>query len=75
MEAGGSYSHSAPIPVVIYRRVPVGLGSTSSRPHSLGGMVRRGITRPYQHPGDVGSRTGSGVVSHSAGRAECRPDE
>ena len=39
MEAGGSSSHSAPIPVVIYRLVRV--GSTSSRPHSLGGMVKR----------------------------------
>ena len=75
MEARGSSSHSAPVPVVIYRRVPVGVGSSSSRPHSLGGMVRSGITGTYQLPGDASSRTGPSVISPSAGRAECHPDE
>ena len=68
MEAGGSPSHSTPIPVVIYWRVPVWVGSSSSRPHRLGDVVRGRITGPHQHPGGVGCRTGPGVVSPPTSR-------
>ena len=75
MEAGGSSTHSVPIPVVIYQCVTVWMGSTSSRPRSLRSMVRRGVTGAYKRPGDEGSGAGPGVVPPPASRAECRPDE
>ena len=75
MDKGRSSSHSTPVPVVIYRRVPVGLGCSSSGPHGIGSMVRQRSPGAHQHPGDAGRRTGPGIVSFPACRTECRPDE
>ena len=66
---------SAPIPVVVYRRVLVGVGGTSSRSHDLGCLVRGGVPGAHQRPRDEGSGAGSGIISSPASRAECRPDE
>ena len=75
MDARGASTRSVSIPVVTYRHIPVGMGGTSSRLHSLVIMVRRGVLGAYKRPGNEGSRAGYGVVSPPASGAEIRPDE
>ena len=71
MDERGSSSRFTPVPVVIYRCIHVGVRSSSSGPHSLGSVVVRGIARAHQHPGDVGSITGPGIISPPASRTKC----
>ena len=71
----GSSLHSALVPVLIYRCVPVGVGSSSSGPHSIRSVVRWRVPGAHQHPGDVGRRTGPSIISHPASQTGCRPDE
>ena len=66
---------STPVPVVVYRLIPVGLGGAPSRSDGLRGLARGRDPGTHQCAGNAGSRTGSSCLPASVDGAECRPDE
>ena len=62
MDGRGSSSHSTPVPVVIYRHIPVKVGSSSSGPHSIGSIIRQRIPGVHRHLGDEGHGTVPGII-------------
>ena len=63
------------VPVIVYRRVSVGLGSAPVRSDGLGDLVRGGKRGAHQCARDEGSIASLSCLPTSAVGAECHPDE
>ena len=75
MDVTSSTARSAPILLIVYRRVPIRLWGPSTRSDGLGGLVRGGFPGAHQCAGSESSTTGSSCLLASVVGADYRPYE